>query len=208
MEYIVSLDEEAYYIKTAGDVLQTKWLALHRADPAHSFPYNTAQAAFSAWIDLPSLVHGKELGATVAGWKEHALADHNEALTCALSSKMLHAYAEMQACFHRLYLDKRHGETLCTWRNGSGALCPRKRRWDTAFCKEHAWLSAPPACLVALAKADDYCDELLRWMQNYRGEPRDWKRGHWADLRQLDGDCDGNIMLVAFLKEAKPWFVG
>ena len=97
MEYIVSLNGQDCYIKAAGDVLQTKWLALHRADPAHAFPYNASQAAFSSWIDLPGLVHGKELGATVAGWKEHALADHNEALTCVLSPKMLHAYAELQA---------------------------------------------------------------------------------------------------------------
>ena len=148
LEYIVSLGGKDRYIKAAGDALQTKWLALHRADPGHAFTYNAAQAAFSLWIDLPRLVHGKELGTTVAAWKEHALADHNEALTCVLSPKMLHAYMELQACFHRLYLDKGHGQTLCTWREGTGALCPRKRRWDTAFCKEHARLAAPPACLL------------------------------------------------------------
>ena len=126
---------------------------------------------------------------------------------------MLHAYAELQASFHRLYLDKGHGETLCTWREGPGALCPRKRRWDTAFCKEHAWLAAPPACVVALAKGDDYCAELLRWMVLHRGESPDWKRGHWSDLlhqlrpdkRVQDGD--ENAMRLAFLKESEPWFV-
>ena len=147
LEYIVSLGGKDCYIKAAGDALQTKWLALRRSDPCHAFTHNAAQAAFSLWIDLPRLVHGQELGATVAAWKEHAVADHNEALTCVLSPKMFHAYVELQACFHRLYLDKGHGETLCAWRESTGALCPRKRRWDTAFCKEHARLAAPPSCL-------------------------------------------------------------
>ena len=221
MEYAVQLDGSDYYVKTAGDVLQCRWLALHRADAEHAFTYNKAQAAFSAWIQLPRLVHGLELGSTVAAWKEHALADHNEALTYVLSPKLLHAYAELQAVFHRLFVDRGHGETLCTWRAASGALCPRKRRRG-AFCREHARhavipAAPPPASLVDMARADGYCCDLLGWMARCRDEPRGWKAGQWAALLRdahpdkQDADSDrtaGRAEHVTFLKEAKAWFVG
>ena len=140
MQYTVELDQSDYYVKTAGDVLQCRWLALHGASQEHWFPYNRAQAAFSEWIDLPRLVHGLELGSTVAAWKERALADHNESLTFVLSPKLLHAYVELQAVFHRLCVDRGEGSTMCTWRHWNGDLCTKKRRWGV-FCKAHLCLT-------------------------------------------------------------------
>ena len=140
MEHLVELDGTKYYVKTAGDVLQCRWLALHCGEQEHQFTYNKAQAAFSAWIDLPRLVHGPELGSTVAAWNEHARADHNESLTFVLSPKLLHAYVELQAVFHRLYVDRGEGSKMCTWRHWNGYLCTKKRCWG-AFCKAHSWLA-------------------------------------------------------------------
>ena len=140
MEYAVELDGTKYYVKTAGDVVQCRWLALHCAAAEHLFTYNKAQAAFSAWIDLPRLVHGPELGSTVAAWNEDGLADHNESLTFVLSPKLLHSYVELQAVFHRLHVDRGEGSTLCTWRHTNGELCTKKRHWG-AFCKAHSWLA-------------------------------------------------------------------
>ena len=138
MKYHVDLDGSNLYLQTAGHVLQCRWLAFHCAQQEHRFTYNKAQAAFSKWIDLPNLVHDPELATTVAAWKEHALADHNESLTFVLSPRLLHAYVELQAVFHRLYLERGEARKLCTWRHKNGELCTKKRCWG-AFCKAHSW---------------------------------------------------------------------
>ena len=52
MQYIVELDGSEWYVKTAGDVLQCRWLALHYGEQEHAFTYNKARAAFSACICL------------------------------------------------------------------------------------------------------------------------------------------------------------
>ena len=88
------------------------------------------------------------LGRTVAAWKEHALADHNESLTFVLSPKLLHAYVELQAVFHR---DRGEGSTLCTWRHTNGELCTKKRRWSV-FCRQH-WRHADTTTGAALPSA-------------------------------------------------------
>ena len=80
------------------------------------------------------------LSGEVAAWNEHAVADHNESLTFVLSPKLLHAYVELQAVFHRLYVDRGEGSTMCTGRHGNGYLCTKKRCWG-AFCKAHSWLA-------------------------------------------------------------------
>ena len=140
MKYHVDLDGSNWYLQTAGHVLQCRWLATHCAQQEHRFTYNKAQAAFSKWIDLPNLVHDLELATTVSAWNEEALADHNESLTFVLSPRLLHAYVELQAVFHRLYLERGEARKLCTWRHKNGELCTKHRR-NGAFCKQHSWMS-------------------------------------------------------------------
>ena len=127
MQNTVELDGKDCYIKNAGSVLQCRWLALHCGEQEHIFTCARAKAAFSEWIELPTLVHGMELGRTVAAWQEQALADHNESLTCVLSTRLLHAYLEFQAVFHRLYFERGEESTMCTWREPTGEHCLKKR---------------------------------------------------------------------------------
>ena len=75
---------------------------------------------------------------------------------------------------------------------------------------------APPQNLVFLARDDAYCKELLAWMQHVYGQPREWKFARWSELiRATRPDKVAGQELgarrvyctIAFLKEARPWFV-
>ena len=127
MQYTVQLDGRDCWIKNAGHVVQSRWLDFHCGEQQHIFTNARAKAAFSEWIELPALVHGPELGRTLATWNEQALAAHNESLTFVLSSRLMHAYLELQVCFRRLYFDRGEESTTCTRREPTGEPCQKKR---------------------------------------------------------------------------------
>ena len=142
MKHYMKIDGEHLYIKTGGDWMQTLWLNMHTTDHADVFNIATAQASFSRWIGLPHLLHDAELATNIERWKEHSLADHNEAVTAVLPPEELHLYCELQLAYFRLYGQVDDSQTKCAWTEGHGVhktKCFKNRAWDTRFCRKHYW---------------------------------------------------------------------
>ena len=86
---------EPHYIKTAGDIQQTRWRKLHGFQGDDDFGYNWYQAWISRQLRLPQLIHGEGLGDIVARWSEHPLADHDEAATLIFPPTLLHVFLSL-----------------------------------------------------------------------------------------------------------------
>ncbi len=134
---------EPWYLKTCGDVLQGYWQEQHRVPHSGEWSYTMGQVAVSKWLGLPALVHGADLGAWVANWSAHGVADHDETVTILLPSKLLHAYCSLHALYHHVHLGGTVTE-LCSFRGDNKELCPKKARHE-GRCWKHRFAGVAAA---------------------------------------------------------------
>ena len=126
---------ERWMWKTGGDVMQGYWPEVHRVPHSCQWSHTVGQVFASRWLQLPQLVHGEVLGAYVASWNDHSLADHDEAVTVLLPPKLLHVFCWL----HELRYQQNHAHldsALCSHRTSTGELCPKRARHDN-LCWEH-----------------------------------------------------------------------
>ena len=90
---------EPWYVKTAGDMLQSYWVWQRRLDSRYHFGYGACQTAFAEWIWLRHCVLGD-----VGKWNKHSVADLCETVTLYLPVGLADHYLMCLANYHKLKL--------------------------------------------------------------------------------------------------------
>ena len=125
---------EPYYVKTAGDMLQSYWVWQHRLDSRYHFCFNACQAAFSKWIYLSHCI------GIIEEWNEHATADLCEAVTLCLPVRLANHYLTCLANYYKLkwsHLD------VPRCQHASEKPCFKVVETGECFCRKHGFEFEP-----------------------------------------------------------------
>ena len=127
---------EAYYEKTAGDMVQSYWCRKQLFNMSDFFQNNPTQAAIVRWLQLPQLVLPSHTAEQISMWSEHHVTDFQVQLTLYLPTKLLATYMNIPTNYYRLFVKPAKDIRLCEHRNDHGLLCcdERVNRWYGRFC--------------------------------------------------------------------------
>ena len=130
-----SAEGTAWYVKTAGDMLQCNWSFEQSLDYRFHFFYNTCQSSFMKWGHLEyCLFHSGSAPDTFTN--DHVVADLCETITLYLPSPLLHLYLQCMANFHKLYFS--HMSLPSCEFVGARAPCFKRRVSGSNFCRRHS----------------------------------------------------------------------
>jgi hypothetical protein len=134
-----SAEGTAWYVKTAGDMLQCNWSFEQSLDYRFHFFYNTCQSSFMKWGHLEyCLFHSGSAPDTFTN--DHVVADLCETITLYLPSPLLHLYLQCMANFHKLYFS--HMSLPSCEFVGARAQCFKRRVSGSNFCRRHIDIKA------------------------------------------------------------------
>ena len=155
-------DMQAYYEKTAGDMVQSYWCRKHLSNMSDCFQCNPTQAAIARWLQLAQLVLPSHIADQISTWSEHHVADFQEQLTLYLPTKLLTLYMNVSTNYHRLFVKSATDIQLCEHRDDRGLLCCDKQvhRWYGRFCC-HAHFTDARLRVLEEFKAWEYGPEYL-----------------------------------------------
>jgi len=134
-----SAEGTAWYVKTAGDMLQCNWSFEQSLDYRFHFFYNTCQSSFMKWGHLEyCLFHSGSAADTFTN--DHVVADLCETITLYLPYPLLHLYLQCMANFHKLYFS--HMLLPSCEFVGERAPCFKRCVSGSNFCRRHIDIKA------------------------------------------------------------------